>query len=72
MSIKDALAGAIREQAAEAVPALTMCGCIGPQNGEPRCPCAMRHVIVRDGRYIQKEVDLGPAPAGAGMTKGLL
>ena len=22
------------------------CGCIGPQNGEPKCPCAMRDVIV--------------------------
>lgn len=38
----------------------TSCLCVGPQNGEPRCPCAMRKLIVRDGRYIQPEVDLGP------------
>lgn len=36
------------------------CFCVGPQNGEPRCPCQMRNVTVRDGRYIQKEIDLGP------------
>lgn len=36
------------------------CNCIGPQNGEPLCPCQMRHVIIREGRYIQKERDLGP------------
>jgi hypothetical protein len=39
------------------------CGCIGPQNGEPRCPCQMRFIVKRNGRWIQKEVDLGPAPA---------
>lgn len=37
------------------------CFCIGPQNGEPLCPCQMRHIIVRNGRYIKPEVDLGPA-----------
>ena len=36
------------------------CNCIGPQNGQPKCPCMMRNVIERDGRYIQREVDLGP------------
>lgn len=36
------------------------CFCIGPQNGEPLCPCRMRGVIVRDGRYILPERDLGP------------
>lgn len=36
------------------------CNCIGPQNGQPRCPCMMRGVIQRDGRWIQPEVDLGP------------
>ena len=38
-----------------------ICNCVGPQNGQPLCPCAMRGVIVRDGRYIQPERDLGPA-----------
>lgn len=37
------------------------CACIGPQNGEPRCPCMMRSVIERDGRWIERERDLGPA-----------
>lgn len=40
---------------------LEACACIGPQNGQPLCPCAMRGVIVRDGRYIVPERDLGPA-----------
>ena len=37
------------------------CGCIGPQNGEPLCPCAMRGVKVVDGRYVLPAQDLGPA-----------
>ena len=37
-----------------------VCNCIGPQNGEPKCPCMMSDVIKRDGRWIQKERDLGP------------
>lgn len=36
------------------------CGCIGPQRGEPYCPCRMRGVIQRDGRWIEPERDLGP------------
>lgn len=36
------------------------CNCIGPQRNEPKCPCLMRNIIERDGRWIQKEVDLGP------------
>ena len=42
------------------------CNCIGPQNGQPVCPCRMRSVIVRNGRYIQPEVDLGPVRHGYG------
>lgn len=38
----------------------TACGCIGPQRSEPLCPCAMRSVIQRDGRWIKVEQDLGP------------
>lgn len=37
------------------------CNCIGPQRGEPLCPCMMRGVTIEDGRYVQKR-DLGPAP----------
>lgn len=39
----------------------TQCNCIGPQNGQPVCPCQMRFVKVIDGRYV-KTTDLGPAP----------
>lgn len=35
------------------------CFCRGPQNGQPLCPCAMRDVTIRDGRYVQI-IDLGP------------
>lgn len=36
------------------------CNCIGPQNGQPVCPCAMRSVTIENGRYVQLH-DLGPA-----------
>ena len=36
------------------------CGCVGPQRGEPYCPCRMRGVIQRNGRWIEPERDLGP------------
>jgi hypothetical protein len=38
---------------------LRPCNCIGPQNGQPVCPCAMRSVTIEDGRYVQRS-DLGP------------
>lgn len=38
------------------------CNCIGPQNGQPKCPCAMRNVQVRDGRYVEI-IDHGPVRA---------
>lgn len=36
------------------------CNCVGPRNGQPRCPCQMRNVIEREGRWIVPEQDLGP------------
>lgn len=36
------------------------CNCMGPQNGQPKCPCQMRGVVQRDGRWIEPERDLGP------------
>jgi hypothetical protein len=36
------------------------CNCLGKQPGFPRCPCQMRGLIERDGRWIQPEQDLGP------------
>lgn len=31
------------------------CNCVGPQNGQPLCPCAMRSVKVVDGEYVRIE-----------------
>lgn len=39
------------------------CGCIGPQEGAPLCPCRMRNVQIVNGRYVET-IDLGPAPKG--------
>ena len=36
------------------------CNWIGPQDSQPCCPCAMRDVVVKDGRYVRIQ-DLGPA-----------
>ena len=37
------------------------CACMGPQDGEPLCPCAMRYVKIVNGRYISTSgEDLGP------------
>lgn len=36
------------------------CHCVGPQPGYPLCPCQMRGLIQRDGRWIRPEQDLGP------------
>ena len=40
------------------------CYCIGPQNGEPLCPCKMRsfRVYQHNGRWIKpgSDKDLGP------------
>lgn len=41
---------------------LRMCNCIGPQNGQPLCPCQMAGVVIKNGRYVMPERDLGPAP----------
>ena len=45
------------------------CFCIGPQNGEPLCPCRMKNVIIRNGRYIMPERDLGPVEAKGGKDQ---
>lgn len=38
------------------------CNCLGPQNGQPLCPCHMRNVQVKDGRYVEI-IDHGPVRA---------
>lgn len=42
-------------------PMLHACNCIGPQSGQPACPCQMRSVTIENGRYVRR-IDLGPAP----------
>lgn len=39
------------------------CFCVGPQNGEPLCPCQMRGLVKKDGRWVRPEQDFGPSPA---------
>lgn len=36
------------------------CNCVGPQPGFPKCPCMMRGLIQRNGRWIEPKKDLGP------------
>lgn len=45
------------------------CFCVGPQNGEPMCPCMMRNVERRDGRYVKPEIDLGPITPTVGKIE---
>lgn len=35
------------------------CGCIGPQNGQPRCPCMKQNMRQVDGRWVEI-IDHGP------------
>lgn len=36
-----------------------LCACVGPQNGQPLCPCRMKNLTIEDGRYVEKK-DFGP------------
>lgn len=42
---------------------IKQCFCVGPQNGQPLCPCRMLDVKIVNGRYVQT-IDHGPAPSG--------
>lgn len=35
------------------------CHCVGPQNGEPACPCMMKNLKKVNGRWIET-IDHGP------------
>ena len=51
---------------------VSSCFCVGPQNGEPLCPCAMRsqNVMNVGGRWIKPAQDLGPVnPSYSDMMK---
>lgn len=32
---------------------VSACACLGPQNGEPRCPCRMRNIVKVDDKYYE-------------------
>lgn len=42
---------------------LRACGCIGPQNGNPKCPCMMQNMRQVNGRWIET-IDHGPVRNG--------
>lgn len=44
---------AIREHLSKPRPESYPCGCIGPQNGQPECPCLMQWVEIVDGKYYR-------------------
>jgi len=46
-----------------------VCNCLGPQNGEPRCPCMMRGVQNINGRWVLPPQDIGPVLEGYGGKK---
>lgn len=58
----DLLRQMAQSRASEALGKVHSCYCMGPQNGQPLCPCQMVGVIERGGRYIkvEREIDLGP------------
>lgn len=37
------------------------CNCVGPQDGNPVCPCRMRSLRILNGRWVEI-IDHGPAP----------
>lgn len=40
---------------------IKQCFCVGPQNGNPVCPCKMLSLKIVNGRYVET-IDHGPAP----------
>lgn len=44
---------AIRQHLSKDRPGSSACGCMGPQRGEPLCPCAMSWVEVVDGKWYR-------------------
>lgn len=53
------------------VNASSACFCMGPQDGEPFCPCLMRskNIQQRNGRWVQPEEDLGKVNIYKPLTK---
>lgn len=44
---------AIQEWLKRPEPECVPCGCLGPRNGEPVCPCEMKWVVQIEGEYFQ-------------------
>lgn len=38
------------------------CFCVGPQDGQPQCPCRMATLEIIDGRYIERRDDIDQGP----------
>lgn len=72
MKLSERLAAIAEWQRGFTIPADTsarLCNCVGPQNGEPVCPCRMAYLTIRDGRYVEV-IDHGPAPASREGERG--
>jgi len=39
---------------------VSACNCIGPQNGQPLCPCQMRGLVEIDGQWVRPSQVIGP------------
>jgi hypothetical protein len=48
------------KQAGAPATEMRACNCVGPQRGQPVCPCRMSAIKVIDGRYVET-IDHGPA-----------
>ena len=44
---------AIRQWLSKPAPYFDACGCMGPQDGKPRCPCRMQMVEQVDGEWYE-------------------
>jgi len=42
---------AIRQWLSKPAPISNACGCMGPRNGEPECPCMMKWIEKVDGHW---------------------
>lgn len=48
------------------------CNCVGPRPGEPLCPCQMRGVIKKDGKWVIPERIIGDVVESHESTKKFL
>lgn len=51
---------AIRQHLSKPAPMMNPCGCMGPQDDDPVCPCAMRYVEKVDGVWYRVEEHRSP------------